>query len=103
MRGDVDGVYIQDSKSVMGVPIGKFESVDGVSIKTDSNVESDLQKIIPTGNQYNIIDNGILPKTDQYNISGVIPSGVNAATIFSTPSHIRQRRQLLEELTGQPI
>jgi hypothetical protein len=108
-RGDVDGVYIMPSKSIMGVPIGTNEFVvDGVPIRNDSGssqiIQSSLQPI-----NYNKTE-GILPDPNTYNISTVLPAGVNEATIFSSPpqagtkiqSHIkyRIRQNLLDELTG---
>jgi hypothetical protein len=106
-RGDVDGVYIMPSKTIMGVPFGTDEFVvDGVPIRNDSGssqiIQSSLQPI-----NYNKTE-GILPDPNTYNISTVLPAGVNEATIFSSPpqagtkSHIkyRIRKNVWEDIIG---
>jgi hypothetical protein len=108
-RGDVDGVYIQNSKEVMGVPIGTNEFVvDGVPIRNDLGSYPILQSSLQPIN-YNKTE-GILPDPNTYNISTVLPAGVNEATLFSSPpqegtkmtSHIkyRERQNILDELIG---
>ena len=44
-------------------------------------------------------DDGILPKIDQYNISGVIPSGVNPTNIFGFQKQ-RIREDALRDAFG---
>ena len=103
IRGEVDGVYIQPSKTIVDVPIASGEYVvDGVPIKSDkgdTSIEGELKDIIPTGTTYNMTDDGILPKIDQYNISGVIPSGVNPTNIFGFQKQ-RIREDALRDAFG---